>query len=53
MLLNNVHDRFHVHKFVSEPSGHRRRHTERFMDANEIVPDEIERQRVAVIFKFL
>ena len=38
---------------IRQPRSHRRRDLQRFVDAAEIVPDEIERQRMAVVLNLL
>jgi hypothetical protein len=45
--VRHIHNRFH------HASRHSRGNAKRLLDAAEIVPDEIERRRVAMIFEFL
>jgi hypothetical protein len=51
--VNHFRQIAHRQKSITDTSGHCRRHAKRLMDADPIVPKEVQPRRVAMVFKFL
>ena len=52
-LLIEHRNLIHRPQPVFDPRRHRRRHPKRLVDADEVVPDGIERDHVSVVFDLL
>ncbi len=48
-LVNQGHDPLHIPQGIGDASGHRRGDAKALVNANEVLPDEVEHRRVAVV----